>query len=127
MRFPCPCCGHLVFREPPGSYSICPVCFWEDDMVQLRWPDYAGGANAPSLIDSQRHFAEHGAMEERFKSNVRRARADEPREEHWRPVDLTVDRFEPRSVQQAPWPEDLTTLYWWRDSFWRRTDVREKR
>jgi hypothetical protein len=30
---------------PPGSYEICPVCFWDDDLVQLRWPTYAGGAN----------------------------------------------------------------------------------
>jgi hypothetical protein len=48
-RYPCPCCGHVVFDEPPGSYAICPVCFWVDDPVQLRWPDWAGGANKPSL------------------------------------------------------------------------------
>lgn len=30
-RYPCPCCGHLVFEDPPGSYEICPVCFWEDE------------------------------------------------------------------------------------------------
>ncbi len=56
QRYPCPCCGRLVFDEPPGSYSICPVCFWEDDGVQLRWPDWAGGANKPSLIDAQRIY-----------------------------------------------------------------------
>jgi Cysteine-rich CPCC len=38
---------------PPGSYEICPVCFWDDDLVQLRWPTYAGGANqAPSPTPS---------------------------------------------------------------------------
>jgi hypothetical protein len=24
------------------------VCFWEDDGVQLRWPDWSGGANSPA-------------------------------------------------------------------------------
>jgi len=31
--YPCPCCGYLVFTEPPGSYDICSICFWEDDPV----------------------------------------------------------------------------------------------
>ncbi len=37
-NYPCPCCGYLVFTEPPGSYTICPICFWEDDISQLRFP-----------------------------------------------------------------------------------------
>ena len=43
---PCPSCGHLVFDEEPGSYSICPVCGWEDDLSQLRFVT-TGGANPP--------------------------------------------------------------------------------
>lgn len=56
-NFPCPCCGHRVFDEPPGSYAICQVCSWEDDAVQLRWPDWQGGANDPSLIKAQQTYA----------------------------------------------------------------------
>ena len=118
--FPCPCCGHLVFVEPPGSYDICPVCFWEDDSVQLRWPDWAGGANRPCLIESQRTYERLGAMEARFMDNVRVATPDEPIEIGWRPVSLTIDSFEPKGVQVTPWPDDLTVLYWWRTTFWRR-------
>jgi hypothetical protein len=44
---PCRSCGHRVFSEPPGLYDICPICFWQDDDVQLRWPDYDGGVNRP--------------------------------------------------------------------------------
>ena len=29
--------------------AICPVCFWEDDLIQLKDPEYAGGANLVSL------------------------------------------------------------------------------
>lgn len=42
--YPCPCCGHRVLSAMPGSYEICPVCFWEDDGVQFRWPTMAGGS-----------------------------------------------------------------------------------
>ncbi|MCF2538686.1 hypothetical protein K6168_23930 [Streptomyces sp. FB2] len=54
--YPCPCCGHRVLDAMPGSYEICPVCFWEDDGVQSRWPTMAGGANQVSLIDAQRNW-----------------------------------------------------------------------
>ena len=118
--FPCPCCGHLVFSEPPGSYSICPICFWEDDNIQLRWPDYAGGANKPSLIESQRNYSQIGATEKRFTGIVRGAAADEAVEDGWRPIDRGIDSFEPRGVSERAWPDDLTVLYWWRPTFWRR-------
>jgi len=47
------------------------VCFWEDDDVQLRDPDYEGGANEVSLNQARRNFQRHGASEPRFKAKVR--------------------------------------------------------
>ena len=45
-KFACPCCGHKTFTEKPnGTYDICPVCFWEDDAIQLDYPNYEGAAN----------------------------------------------------------------------------------
>jgi hypothetical protein len=44
LRFACPYCGSLTLdEEPPGTYAICPVRFWEDDLVQFQNPDYEGG------------------------------------------------------------------------------------
>src|SRR5476649_2254080 len=103
MSYPCPCCGHVVFREPPGSYDICPVCFWEDDVAQLRWPDI-GGANMP-LIESQRHALLHGASEMRLVQHVRPPNDDELVEPGWRPVDLAIDTFESVGRPEADWPE----------------------
>lgn len=120
MKYPCPCCGHLVFALSPGSYDICPICWWEDDPVQLRWPDYEGGANSPSLIESQRNVVKHGACEWRLHGVVRGAAVDEPLDEGWRPIDPKLDNFEPRGVHEAAWPSDETTLYYWRETFWRR-------
>jgi hypothetical protein len=119
MNYPCPCCGHLSLSEPPGSYEICSICFWEDDNIQLRWPTWRGGASRPSLAESQANYARFGAMEERFRSNVRPPEPDEPIDHGWRPIDAR-DSFEPLAVQERPWPDDLTVLYWWRPTFWRR-------
>src|SRR5687768_11830094 len=54
MLYPCPACGFEVFESPAGSYNICPVCDWEDDEVQLRFPAMRGGANTESLLEWQR-------------------------------------------------------------------------
>jgi hypothetical protein len=56
MLHPCPACGFEVFDDPPGSYDICPVCDWEDDPVQLRFPVLRGGANKESLFERQRRI-----------------------------------------------------------------------
>ncbi len=118
-HYPCPCCGHLVFAEHPGSYEICPICFWEDDAIQLRWPDYTGGANRPSLRESQVNFARFGAMEERFVAMVQEAGPEDRLDPRWRPIDDATDLFEPPGSNARPWPADRTALYWWRPSFWR--------
>jgi len=122
-RYPCVCCGHLTMEEPPGSHQICPVCRWEDDAVQLRWPDWPGGANKPSLLTAQQNFQRYGARDERAVEHVRPASDDEARDPNWRPIDPHLDTFEPMGVQFAAWPDDRTVLYWWRyrdTGSWRR-------
>ena len=115
---PCPCCGHLVFEEGPGSFDICPVCFWEDDHVQLRWP-WIGGANIP-LIEAQANYMAHGVGEMRVAAFVRKADPDvDRRDPAWRPWNPTIDRPEP--VPEGSY-FDLVTLedgllsspYYWR-------------
>jgi len=64
QRCPCVCCGHLTLDDPPSSDQICPMCFWQDDAVQLRWPDFASGANPCSLREAQRNFQRYGACDE---------------------------------------------------------------
>ena len=114
--FPCPCCGHVVFADAPGSYDICPVCNWEDDIVQLRWPDFAGGANRPSLIEAQEAFMRVGAIEQRWVSRVRAARATEPVDPSWRLFDPTMDSIEGRVSgldYGMTYSDDPTAYYYW--------------
>lgn len=71
--FPCPCCGYLTLgEEPPGTFEICPVCFWEDDDVQFEDPSYAGGANSVSLNQARENFKLFGAVSKEFVNQVRK-------------------------------------------------------
>ncbi|WP_437921614.1 CPCC family cysteine-rich protein [Sphingobacterium sp. LRF_L2] len=87
-KFACPCCGHKTFTEKPnGTYGICPVCFWEDDPVQLDDPSYEGGANLTSLKQAQKNFLKFGACDLDMKRNVRAASIEEPKDKNWKPYD----------------------------------------
>lgn len=104
-----------MFDEPPGSYDICKICFWEDDISQLRFPRTTG-ANHVSQIEGQKNFKEFGACERRMLQFVRAVTPADRREEHWRPID-THDAFEePVSGVDygATYPQDSTRLYYWR-------------
>ena len=122
-RYPCPCCGYLVFVGPPGGYEICPICWWEDDAVQLRWPEYRGGANGPSLIEAQQNYAVLGTSDPLLVAEVRPPH-DEKRDPEWRPIKLSQDPIEPYPTDEPArgWPADFTSLYYWRAGFWRRPE-----
>ena len=77
-KYPCPCCGFLTLEEePPGTFDICPVCFWEDDPVQFENPDYPFGANRVSLAVARGNFTAMGAADEGSTSFVRKPLPDE--------------------------------------------------
>lgn len=53
-RFRCPCCDGFTLKEPDSSsFEICPVCLWEIDDLQIRDPNFAGGANELSLREAR--------------------------------------------------------------------------
>jgi Cysteine-rich CPCC len=124
LRYPCPCCGYLVFHEQPGSHEKCPICQWEDDLAQLRFPRLAGSANGLSLEEAQRNFSAFGASARRYIAEARSPFRGEEREPGWRPLDPGRDNIEEpsRGVSYADsYPmDDTTVLYYWRASYWRR-------
>jgi hypothetical protein len=117
--YPCPCCGYLVFTHPPGSYDICPVCFWEDDALQLEFATtLAGGANGVTLVEAQANFQRFGACDERSMRHCRPP-GDTPRDPEWRAIDPARDRFEDFAAPTRPRaPDHPEALYYWRPSFW---------
>lgn len=86
-NFPCPCCGHMTFADPPGSDDICPVCYWQDDASGLKFPTEALGPNKVSLLEAQENFRTAGASEIRLKQFVRGPKLDEPLDPLWYPLD----------------------------------------
>ncbi|MGW0664618.1 CPCC family cysteine-rich protein [Streptodolium elevatio] len=116
---PCPCCGHQMFGEF-HMYEICSVCFWEEEPLQLRYPTAPWGPNhGLSLIECQANYQRYGACREDMLKHVRPPNPDEPLDPGWRPLDPMRDAFE-TATGDTPMPDDLTTLYWWRPTYWRR-------
>lgn len=80
----CPCCGYDSFDSKDRlQYSICPICFWEDDPIQFNEPEYEGGANRVSLIQGQKNFEDFGACEKEMVQNVRKPRSGDNLNPSW--------------------------------------------
>lgn len=73
----CPVCGYLTLGKR-GQFSICPVCFWEDDGDDATPEEPSYGPNGGlSLNTARQHFLEVGAIEKRFMSHVRPPKEEE--------------------------------------------------
>ena len=70
---PCACCG---CRTVSFLGDICPVCFWEEDLVE--GPDSPSSANhGLTLTQAQKNYRDFGACE---KEMLRHVRAPKPEE-----------------------------------------------
>ena len=47
----CPVCSMSVLEE----YDICPICGWENDLIQLSKPDVKG-ANSMTLVEARKAY-----------------------------------------------------------------------
>lgn len=66
----CDCCGNkTIFKET--LHSICPVCFWKDDMDVIYDPGSWSEDNCVSLSEAKMNYEKYGACLERFKNKVR--------------------------------------------------------
>ena len=145
-KFPCPCCGYGVFEEPPGSERICPVCFWYDAAAGLKYAmERSGGPNCISLRDAQLQFEKTGfsepdeldldgirEMEKKpqyqkyhfYREQRHQAHPHAIRDSSWRKV-IPSDNFlrisDPETLSR--WPEDMTSLYYWRTSYWLKSNI----
>lgn len=77
-KFACPCCKNYTYNQPPdGDYSICTVCYWEDDPYQAENPDDGLGANPIPLKTAQLNYKDFGACDRDMLKNVRKPTTDE--------------------------------------------------
>ena len=101
---------------------MCPICYWEDDLSQLRFVRTLG-ANDVNLLEAQKNYVRDGVIEPRFQHKVRRPNESDVRDEGWRLIDESVDNIE-ESIKGfdygMTYPQDRTNLYYWRKNYWRR-------
>ena len=70
-KYQCPCCAsYTLDNEPPGTFEICPVCFWEDDNIQYDNQNYEGGANDISLNNARKNYKKLGVISEEYLNNI---------------------------------------------------------
>ena len=83
----CPSCGFFVFEEPVGSYDICPICSWEDDLVQFQNPFLTSGSNKESLYNYQQKWIKHIPLDvsERI-GGIKKIKYH--RDPKWRPIKI---------------------------------------
>ena len=114
----CPFCGYRVFSSI-GEYEICPIRFWEDDIVQLRFPTLTGGANKPNLIQAQQNSIKYAAIEERFINEVRKPDKVESKDPNWRIIFDANVLEEPNKENEdfIPYPDNSTRLYYWSENY----------
>jgi hypothetical protein len=113
-----------MFSGPPGTDEICGICFWQDDASSLRYAAIPDGPNRVSLVDAQANFAERGVSDLRHRAHVRPVAATDARDPEWRRIDPNLDVLdESFKAGAAPWPDDKTRLYYWRDDYWLKRSI----
>jgi hypothetical protein len=83
-----------------------------------------GGANVPALVEAQRNFATFGASAAELSGRVRPPLPHERKDAEWRPIGST-DSIHPSDADwngdRPIYPKDYTELYYWRDTYWRKS------
>ena len=74
----CLCCGSRTLHTP-GTFELCPVCWWQDDGQDETDADVVrGGPNGLlSLTAARANFLALGACDPQFRTRVRAASASE--------------------------------------------------
>lgn len=85
VKFTCHCCGYKTLdEEPTDTYEICEICFWEDDGVQFRDPDFEGGPNDVTLRQAQQNYIKFGACQEDCIEFVRKPNKKDIKDPNWK-------------------------------------------
>ena len=71
-REKCHICGYYTFEDGLGlTYDICPVCFWEDYVIDYDDPNADTGANCVSLQEARENYLKIEAIHPSLKKYVR--------------------------------------------------------
>lgn len=67
--YQCPACDYFTLSKR-GEYDICPICFWEDDGLDLDKVDQVSGPNHVTLREARVNFRSIGACRQDMQPNV---------------------------------------------------------
>ncbi len=110
--YPCLCCGYKTLpKEPPGSYEICPICFWEDSVPDESWQH--ASSNGIGLIQAQRNFIAFGACAHQWLDAVRRPTQEDERNPDWQTIEVSLHTQWHSLLNQFN-PSDCTLWVWLR-------------
>jgi Cysteine-rich CPCC len=88
-KFTGPCCGHKTL-DSYHDWDICPVCFWEDDVLGDN--DRQSPANhGMNLSQGQANFIMFGVSDIGLKMSTRPPLLDEPLDENWKPFTKAIE------------------------------------
>ena len=78
-KIKCPCCGNYSIEDRGEEVvvDICPICFWQFDIVGHEKETISIGPNKVSLIEARENYKDFGASEARFIEYVRKPESDE--------------------------------------------------
>lgn len=65
----CPACDYFTLSTR-GEYDICPICFWEDDGLDLDKIDQVSGPNHLTLREARHNFRSIGACRQDMLPHV---------------------------------------------------------
>lgn len=68
ILFACPCCQYKTLKEH-GQYSVCPVCFWEDD--GNNEPTRYSSPNKMTLAEGRARFKKYGVVMESALTHIK--------------------------------------------------------
>ncbi len=86
----CPCCGYRVlYEQPPGSYLVCPICFWEDT------------GETYGLRQAQLNFVSFGASAPEWLKQVRCPTEKDERDPKWQLLNEKIKTSGPKIIQQV--------------------------
>ena len=85
----CPCCGYRVlYEQPPATYLVCPICFWEDTGESWK------------LRQAQLNFVRLGACHQKWLERVRCPTEQDERDPSWQLLDEKIKAVGTHIIQQ---------------------------
>jgi hypothetical protein len=97
-RYPCVVCGYQTL---PGykDWDICPVCFWEDDVVGDT-DDTSPANRSMSISQAQANFMIYGACKEDMLKHVRPPKATEKKHPDWKPFVRAIQLYNDHQLRK---------------------------